>query len=68
MVVVGGKHSANSVHLSDLCKAHCGQVQFIENAGELDLDALRDAEKVGMTAGASAPSWIIKELKQTMTD
>lgn len=68
MVVVGGKHSANSVHLSDLCKAHCGQVQFIENAGELDLDALRDAEKVGMTAGASAPSWIIKEVKQTMTD
>ena len=68
MVVVGGKHSANSVHLSDLCKAHCGQVQFIENAGELDLDALCDAEKVGMTAGASAPSWIIKEVKQTMTD
>ena len=58
MVVVGGKHSANSVHLSDLCKAHCGQVQFIENAGELDLDALRVAENVGLTAGASEPSWI----------
>lgn len=68
MVVIGGKHSANSVHLSDLCSAHCTNVQFIENVNELDMAALRDAQKIGITAGASAPSWIIKEVKQTMTD
>ncbi len=68
MVVIGGKKSANSVHLADLCREHCRNVQFIENCGELDLDCLRPANKVGMTAGASAPSWIIKEVKQTMTD
>ena len=68
MVVIGGKKSANSVHLADLCREHCRNVQFIENCGELDLACLRPANKVGMTAGASAPSWIIKEVKQTMTD
>ena len=68
MVVIGGKDSANSVHLAQLCQQHCDNVQFIENVKELDLERLRNADKVGMTAGASAPSWIIKEVKQTMTD
>jgi len=68
MVVIGGKDSANSVHLAQLCQQHCDNVQFIENVKELDLELLRNADKVGMTAGASAPSWIIKEVKQTMTD
>ena len=68
MVVIGGKDSANSVHLAQLCQEHCDNVQFIENVKELDLELLRNADKVGMTAGASAPSWIIKEVKQTMTD
>ena len=68
MVVIGGKDSANSVHLAQLCELHCDNVQFIENVHELDLSKLKDAQKVGITAGASAPSWIIKEVKQTMTD
>ena len=67
MVVIGGKDSANSVHLAQLCRQHCDNVQFIENVKELDLERLHGAVKVGMTAGASAPSWIIKEVKQTMT-
>ncbi len=68
MVVIGCKDSANSVHLAQLCEQHCDNVQFIENVSELNLDKLRNADKVGITAGASAPSWIIKEVKQTMTD
>ena len=68
MVVIGGRDSANSVHLAQLCQQHCDNVQFIENVKELDLELLRNADKVGVTAGASAPSWIIKEVKQTMTD
>lgn len=62
MVVIGAKHSANSRHLNEICCRHCGNVQFIENAQQLDLDALRGAETVGLTAGASVPDWIIREV------
>ncbi len=68
MVVIGGKHSANSVHLAEICRLYCQNVQFIDSAEELDLAALRSAERIGITAGASAPSWIIKEVKQKMCD
>lgn len=68
MVVIGGKHSANSVHLAHLCAAHCPNTQFIENAEELDAGLLREAEVVGVTAGASAPEWIIKEVLVKMSD
>ena len=68
MVVIGGKHSANSRHLYEICCSHCAHVQFIENAAQLDLSALDHAKTVGLTAGASVPAWIIKEVKETMTD
>ena len=68
MVVIGGKHSANSVHLSVICSELCPNVQFIENADELDTDKLRDACTVGITAGASTPAWIIKEVSNKMSE
>lgn len=68
MVVIGGKHSANSVHLSVICSEVCPNVQFIENAGELDTDRLKSADTVGITAGASTPAWIIKEVSNTMSE
>ena len=68
MVVIGGKNSANSVHLAKICGEYCGNVQFINNADELDTAALIEADAVGVTAGASAPAWIIKEVKQKMFD
>ena len=68
MVVIGGKHSANSVHLSVICSEVCPNVQFIENAGELDMDRLKSADTVGITAGASTPAWIIKEVSNTMSE
>lgn len=68
MVVIGGKHSANSVHLSVICSEVCPNVQFIENAGELDTDRLKSADTVGITAGASTPAWIIKEVRNKMSD
>ena len=68
MVVIGGRHSANSLHLADICSELCPNTQFVENASELDLQRLRTADTVGITAGASAPAWIIKEVKQKMTD
>ena len=68
MVVIGGKHSANSIHLAGICREHCSQVQFIESAEELDGDMLRRAVTVGLTAGASTPSWIIKEVRNKMDE
>ena len=68
MVVIGGKHSANSVHLAAICGEHCSRVQFIANADELDLNALSDVGTVGLTAGASTPAWIIKEVSNKMSE
>ena len=68
MIVIGGKHSANSLHLAQICKELCSNVQFIERTDELDLDRLQDADTVGLTAGASTPAWIIKEVRNKMSD
>ncbi len=68
MVVIGGKHSANSQHLAQICMEHCDNVQFIERTSELDTDRLKTAQCVGLTAGASTPAWIIKEVRNKMSD
>ena len=68
MVVIGGKHSANSVHLAQICREECENVQFIERVEDLDTDRLRSAEVVGLTAGASTPAWIIKEVRNKMSE
>lgn len=68
MVVIGARHSANSIHLAEICSQYCDNVQFISTPDELDLAALDLADTIGITAGASTPVQIIKEVKQTMTD
>lgn len=68
MVVVGGMHSANSRHLVKLCAEKCGQVVFTANAESLDLVPLVAFDTIGVTAGASVPDRIIKEVKQKMCD
>ena len=68
MVVIGGKHSANSIHLAEIVSKYCDKVQFISSVDELDLKLMESVDTLGITAGASTPQWIIKEVKQTMTD
>ena len=68
MVVIGGRNSANSVHLAEICAARCANTQFVENAGQLDMSRLDCAKTIGVTAGASAPEWIIKEVLEAMSD
>ena len=68
MVVIGGKHSANSIHLAQIRREYCDNVQFIERTDELDISRLRHADRVGLTAGASTPAWIIKEVRNKMSD
>jgi len=68
IVVIGGKSSANSLRLFEICAEKCPQVIFIETASELDLDKLKNARTVGITAGASTPAWIIKEVYNKMAE
>ena len=68
MIVIGGAHSANSIHLSELCAERCTNVQFIPNADALDTSRLIGASLIGITAGASVPPRIIKEVVKKMSD
>ena len=68
VVVIGGKHSANSRHLVEICAEVCDNVLFVENAAELAISPLAAFDTVGITAGASVPGRIIKEVKQKMCD
>ena len=68
MIVIGGRHSANTDKLSRVAAEKCERVLLIENASELDLELLSGAGRVGVTAGASTPEWIIKEVNRKMCD
>ena len=68
MIVVGGRHSANSVHLAEICRESCAVVLFVQNAREVDMSRLNGCERIGVTAGASTPSWIIKEVVNQMSE
>lgn len=68
MIVIGGRHSANSRHLCEVCSKVCDRVLFIETADELDEIDFTGVEKLGITAGASTPAWIIKEVNQKMSE
>lgn len=67
MIVVGGKHSSNTVKLFDISRKYC-KSYHIENADELDTLDLSGAETIGITAGASTPAHIIKEVIFTMEE
>ncbi|MDE7260806.1 MAG: bifunctional 4-hydroxy-3-methylbut-2-enyl diphosphate reductase/30S ribosomal protein S1, partial [Oscillospiraceae bacterium] len=68
MVVVGDPKSANTKHLTEICRAQCGCVLQIESADELSMEELSGCVRVGLTAGASTPASIIKEVKKTMSE
>ncbi len=68
MIVVGGRESSNTRRLYELCLAQCPQVIWIGRAAELEPSALRGKASIGITAGASTPGWIIKEVYDKMSD
>ena len=68
MVVIGDSQSSNTKRLAELCREVCPCVQLIESAEELDLTGLPQADMVGITAGASTPAWIIKEVYDKMSE
>ena len=68
MVVVGDAKSSNTGRLAMICREHCGKVFLVDNADELKAEDFRGVTAVGITAGASTPAWIIKEVNKTMNE
>ncbi len=68
MVVVGDPTSSNTGRLATICREHCPVVALVDNASELDASMFRGITNVGITAGASTPAWIIKEVNKTMSE
>lgn len=68
MVVIGDRHSSNTGKLFDICKRQCDNTVLIETADELNANQVSIAEKIGVTAGASTPARIIKEVLDTMSE
>ena len=62
MVVVGGKNSANTQRLAEIAKGMGCPVFLVETEGEIDLEVLAQFECVGVTAGASTPTWMINRV------
>ncbi len=68
MVVVGDRKSANTRHLTEICRERCSKVLQIETADELSPEFLSGCRTAGLTAGASTPASIIMEVLTTMTE
>ena len=68
MVVVGDSTSSNTGRLAMICREHCPRVVLVDNASELEPSFFRGVTDVGITAGASTPAWIIKEVNKTMSE
>ena len=68
MVVVGDVKSSNTGRLATICREHCEKVVLVDNASELDAAFFDGVSQVGITAGASTPAWIIKEVNKTMSE
>lgn len=68
MVVVGDLTSSNTGRLAMICREHCDKVFLVDNAQELHPEDFSGVSDVGITAGASTPAWIIKEVNKTMSE
>lgn len=67
MIVVGGRHSSNTTKLVKICQTYCDTF-FVESAKELHEVDWSGYNRIGVTAGASTPAYIIKEVHKTMSE
>ena len=64
--VIGGRHSSNSVKLLAVCKEQCERSFLIETADEINPDDFVGINRVGVTAGASTPNWLIEQVVERL--
>jgi len=66
--IIGGRHSSNSRKLLAVCKEQCEKSFLIETGDEINREDLRGAQRVGLTAGASTPNWLIERIGKKLEE
>lgn len=66
LLVIGGRHSSNTKKLVEIGRLYCPAVFHIETAQEIPFQDLSKYHTIGITAGASTPDWITKEVVKTL--
>jgi (E)-4-hydroxy-3-methyl-but-2-enyl pyrophosphate reductase len=66
--IIGGKHSSNSIKLLAVCQEQCEHSFLIETEDEINPQDLSGARRVGVTAGASTPNWLIDQVVKRLHD
>jgi 4-hydroxy-3-methylbut-2-enyl diphosphate reductase len=67
VLVVGSRNSSNSQRLVEVARARGADAHLLDNAGELDVAWLAGKRRVALTAGASAPEVLVRELAERLT-
>jgi 4-hydroxy-3-methylbut-2-enyl diphosphate reductase len=68
LYVIGGRHSANSNKLVETAREKCHRATLIETADEIDPEDLRGVRRVGVSAGASTPDWMIQRVVERLRE
>lgn len=68
MIVIGGRHSSNTQKLFEISKEECSNTLYIQTLSDLHMEDFRNIGKLGITAGASTPNYIIKEVHESMAE
>ena len=68
MIVIGGRHSSNTQKLFEISKKECSNTFYIQTVHDLNMEDFRNTRKLGITAGASTPNYIIKEVHESMAE
>ena len=66
--IIGGRHSSNSRKLLAVCLEQCKKSFLIETEEEINVEDLLGAERVGVTAGASTPNWLIEKITKRLEE
>ncbi len=68
MIVIGDRNSSNTKRLREICSEVCKHTCLIDSGADLSAADYIGKSSVGITAGASTPQWIIKEVYNIMSD
>jgi 4-hydroxy-3-methylbut-2-enyl diphosphate reductase len=68
LYVIGGRHSANSSKLVEIAREQCPRAVLIETAEEINFEDLRGVTRVGVSAGASTPDWMIQRVVERLRE
>ena len=68
MIVIGGRHSSNTQKLFEISKKECSNTYYIQTKNDLNMEDFHNIGMLGITAGASTPNNIIKEVHESMAE